>query len=96
MLKLYTPETKLPFGKYKDMTVEEIIEEDPQYIAWCHHNVDGFNVTPTVANMVNEAVAEREHDSAASYMYQGYPRYPQYEEDFDYDDPFLWEDPLNW
>lgn len=35
---------KMPFGKYKNFTVGEVIEGDPQYIIWLHHNNNFFEL----------------------------------------------------
>lgn len=36
--------TKLWFGKYKDMTVDEVAVKDPSYLLWAHENVAGFTL----------------------------------------------------
>ncbi len=28
----------LDFGKYKGEQVEDLLDDDPQYLAWCHDN----------------------------------------------------------
>lgn len=33
---------ELMFGKYKGMTLEEVIYEDPGYIQWCIENIKDF------------------------------------------------------
>jgi hypothetical protein len=46
----YKLEDKITFGKYserdlpKAMTIEEIIDQDPEYLVWCLDNVSGFDL----------------------------------------------------
>ena len=80
-LKLYTKKTKMDFGKYKGQTVGKLINKDSQYLIWCIKNVNSFNVTKSIKQEL-EKIAHRE----CSYPY---------EDDVDYDDPFIWEDFLN-
>jgi hypothetical protein len=37
-----TLKTILRFGKYRDKTIEEILELDPSYIEWCTETIDDF------------------------------------------------------
>ena len=39
----------LTFGKFKDKTILEVINENPAYIVWCIRNVDNFSIDPTLA-----------------------------------------------
>lgn len=34
----------LTFGKYKDKTILQVIEENPAYIVWCIRNVKNFTI----------------------------------------------------
>ncbi len=34
----------LSFGKHKGETLDEVIVEDPKYIAWCTDEIDGFEL----------------------------------------------------
>ena len=34
------------FGKYKDEVVATVIRTDPEYVAWCLREVEGFGLTP--------------------------------------------------
>lgn len=36
---------KLSFGKYKDRTVAEVLQINPQYIWWAHHTVSFFSIS---------------------------------------------------
>lgn len=44
MSGIYLMQDKLDFGKYKDEHVEEVIVDDPKYIAWCIDEIDGFEL----------------------------------------------------
>jgi hypothetical protein len=40
--KPYGLRIRVDFGKHKGKLIRDIIEEDPDYIAWCLDNIDGF------------------------------------------------------
>lgn len=40
----HTKEDKLLFGKYKGMTVAEVIAENPQYLLWAHDTIEWFKL----------------------------------------------------
>lgn len=48
--KAYTPNDKLTFGKYRGMTIREILQKDAAYIEWCKGNIDGFSVADEPKN----------------------------------------------
>lgn len=56
-MTIYTLQTKINFGKYKpdDVVIGELIESDPDYIAWCVENVEWFEL---------DDEAEKELDAA--------------------------------
>lgn len=39
---------RLTFGKYRDLTVEKIIEIEPAYLLWAHRNVQFFRLADDV------------------------------------------------
>ena len=45
---MYKINTKLPFGKYKNSTIFEVLTEEPTYIKWCLENIEGFKLEPEV------------------------------------------------
>ena len=45
-------DTEIEFGKYQGMTVEDILEEDAQYIEWL--NDQGIEVTEEVQALLDE------------------------------------------
>lgn len=42
--KQYTLNDKLTFGKYRGMTIQEVMKKDAGYIDWCKQNITGFVV----------------------------------------------------
>lgn len=42
--RIYTLSDRLPFGKYKGQTLQSVIEQAPDYAAWCRSNVAGFKL----------------------------------------------------
>lgn len=39
---------KLPFGKYKGKTLEEVIIEDHKYVIWFSENIDSIRIKPSI------------------------------------------------
>lgn len=77
---------EMPFGKYKDETLADVIGKDPRYVLWCLDNIEGFHIHPDVREVLM--------DSYEAHAFSGYyPTAPGYhdEVDYDYDDPFIWE-----
>lgn len=35
------------FGKYKGKSIRDVIDEDAEYVVWCHENVRGFTLKDT-------------------------------------------------
>jgi len=46
----------LTFGKYKDSTIREVINEDPKWLDWAIKKVEFFNVTEEVRELVADAL----------------------------------------
>lgn len=40
--KQYTLNDHLTFGKYRGMTIKEVLQKDADYIEWCKNKVEGF------------------------------------------------------
>lgn len=53
---MYSKNICLPFGQYKGLTVNEIIELDPKYLLWCMKNVKDFDLDPITYQRTEEAV----------------------------------------
>lgn len=41
----YSINDKLGFGKYRNLTVKQVLERDPNYINWCKQNIPHFQIT---------------------------------------------------
>lgn len=50
----------LTFGKYKDMSIENVIVFDSQYITWCLDNVEGFNLDEQAMKYYKNILFERQ------------------------------------
>jgi hypothetical protein len=68
------------FGKYRGRTLESVLNEDPQYIAWANQNVDFFVVSNEILSKAN-----------LLKTYQNAPRHSYYYDE-DFEDYFSWED----
>ena len=55
---VFTEKDKLDFGKYKDMTVEDVIDEDPGYIQWAVANtaLDLSFASKDAKRLIDEAI----------------------------------------
>ena len=42
---MHTLQTVLKFGKHKGKTVNQILQEEPDYINWCLKNIDTFQMS---------------------------------------------------
>jgi hypothetical protein len=51
------------FGKYRDSSYEEIFKDDPQYILWCHEEIDSFTLTNLELDRVEEQVSIENRDN---------------------------------
>ena len=54
--KVYDPKgmnDTMPFGKYKDQNIGDLIEKDPSYIAWCKDNLN-FNLDEECQEFLQE------------------------------------------
>lgn len=45
-------ETVLTFGKYKGFSIDDVMDAEPQYLVWLHHNNDYFELD---ADLLDEA-----------------------------------------
>ena len=52
--KFYDLNDELDFGKYKDSgkTVEEIIDDDKDYIRWCMENIETISFSEEVESLI--------------------------------------------
>jgi hypothetical protein len=54
-IMMYDLDTKLGFGKYKGLTVEQILEHDPSYLLWLLENVERFEVDHVLQDTIMKA-----------------------------------------
>ena len=54
--KYFGVKDKITFGKYKDYTISEVIEDDPKWLDWAIRKVEFFNVTEEVRELVADAL----------------------------------------
>lgn len=48
----------MDFGKHYGSNIQTIIEQDPDYLAWCCDNVGGFRLTDEAEAALDEALLE--------------------------------------
>lgn len=46
------------FGKYQMNTVEFVIEDDPQYVLWCLHNISNFDIDAKADKFLQQCLEE--------------------------------------
>ncbi len=56
---MHTLQTVLKFGKHKGKTVNQILQEEPDYINWCLKNIDIFEMSDTDKEKVSQLSAEK-------------------------------------
>lgn len=56
-ITLKTREDVMTFGRYKGRTIEEMLEEAPDYLCWAHENIDWFVLEPGVLEEACENAA---------------------------------------
>lgn len=54
MSKLLNWKDVIPFGKYKNQTIEEVASFDAQYLIWANETVDYFNLDFNVLKVIQE------------------------------------------
>lgn len=61
---IFTLQTKIKFGKYKsdNVTVGELIESDPDYIAWCVDEIEWFELDDDAEKELDAALGIGEQD----------------------------------
>jgi hypothetical protein len=59
----------LTFGKYKGESIEELMEVNPQYLVWLHHNSDFFELS---SELLDEAEEKSMTTVTESYFDQRY------------------------
>lgn len=59
------------FGKYRDLTIEEIMDFDCQYLHWLHHNNDFFELDAALLEEV-ETNGKEQIDAAFNHAIKGF------------------------
>lgn len=54
-LKKYTENTLLDFGKYKGISIIDVVRKDANYLAWCIENVTWFTLDEVTLEMIFES-----------------------------------------
>jgi len=53
--KYYSLNTEFKFGKFKGVSVNEIIDVEPDYIDWCVIHINDFYISPTALDEITLA-----------------------------------------
>jgi hypothetical protein len=70
---------KLTFGKYKGLTVREVIEENPGYLVWAISNIEWFNLDSQAHFQLDKALDL--HSNYDEYKALGlHSNYDEYED----------------
>lgn len=56
---MYDLDDPLRFGKFKGRTVEDILDEAPEYLLWCLENVEQFEVDAALQDAITRAARTR-------------------------------------
>lgn len=52
--KEFSLSDKLTFGKHKGSTIEEVLEDDPNYIEWAIDEIEWFELDQNATNKFND------------------------------------------
>jgi uncharacterized protein (DUF3820 family) len=49
--------TTMPFGKYRDKNLYDILEDDPKYLSWCYDNLNlSRGLKDAIGQILNEGI----------------------------------------
>lgn len=65
---IFNKDMKLTFGKYKGVTVEQLVKDNPEYLLWCHDNIEWFELPDKVLFEVEDLVEFREAKCGVGIM----------------------------
>lgn len=54
----------MTFGKYRGDRIQDILDNDPHYLVWCHENTD--------FELDHELLEEAENNGRPNHMFKGY------------------------
>jgi hypothetical protein len=64
----YGFKSRLPFGKHKGETIEEILDNDPNYLDWAVGYIDGFTLAEDVLKELYK-ILDRIEEQEEKYNY---------------------------
>lgn len=53
---IYKPDDTLTFGKHEGEKLEDVIVDDPTYVAWCCDEIDGFELDEEAAQLLETSM----------------------------------------
>lgn len=65
---IFNKGTRLTFGKYKGVTVEKLIEDNPEYLLWCHDNIEWFDLPDKLLFVLEDLIESREKNCGVGIM----------------------------
>lgn len=76
------------FGKYKGMSVDQIIHVSPRYVKWAEDNVPYFTLSTAQKRNLGEELEKIEHDREVRYLMKRFGMHASEAIDFiEYDYP---------
>ena len=58
--KIWTPKSQMGFGQYEELTVEEVIKEDPDYLAWAADEITWFSLDQDAIDALDFELFDKE------------------------------------
>lgn len=55
---VHTTASVLMFGKYKDKTVDEVLDSDPKWLIWADENVEFFELDKNAMRLAKQAAED--------------------------------------
>lgn len=69
--RVYQLHSTFTFGKYKGDTIEDVLEDNYEYIIWCLDNLDWFKVSEEVYEKLTE-LQDKYYESNREEFYLRY------------------------
>ncbi len=61
-MTIFKLDSNLTFGKYKGKTIQDVINDDPDYIAWAADTIEWFDLDEEAIEAVDIALFSQEDD----------------------------------
>jgi hypothetical protein len=58
----HTLDMRITFGKYRDKTVRDVMDENPAWLVWAHENVNYFKLLPHLYQNAKRFMREMQDD----------------------------------